>query len=301
MSIAGKIDYYGTEDPSQGGDAQRYTLSFSLENPVEDGVAKQQVFLTLRTLRIVEDFTGFLLDNPEAGQSFHPQRGDAIEQDYDAITAGARGSYRRIGHAFGQPQSIELGYYARYDHTDPEIQRLRFGSDIPYLIDTTLTTDVLDLAAFADLDLHPLSWLTLRGGARQEFFSYDILDNCATDGEYLPKEPMNVLCPAYDSAGPRQPTARITATGIDHRTEGDRDRAAPRRRVAHRERRRRGAIARRAVHQPGRERAVLDAARLRRRRDLPRQLDARRRRGPLEGPRHHRARQSATTPTSITI
>jgi len=211
---SGKVDYYGTEDPSQGGDAQRYTLSFSVENPVEAGVAKQQVFLTYRTLRIVEDFTGFLLDNPEAGQSFHPQRGDAIEQDYDAITAGARGSYQRTGHAFGQPQSVELGYYARYDHTDPEIQRLRFGSDIPYLIDTTLTTDVVDLAAFADLDLHPLSWLTLRGGARQEFFSYDILNHCATDGEYERNQPLNVLCPAYDSAGPRQPTSRITATGV---------------------------------------------------------------------------------------
>ncbi|HTR52797.1 MAG TPA: TonB-dependent receptor plug domain-containing protein [Kofleriaceae bacterium] len=211
---SGKISYYGTEDPSQGGDAQRYTLSFSLEDPVEAGVAKQQVFLTFRTLRIVEDFTGFLLDNPEPGQSFHPQRGDAIEQDYDAITAGARGSYKLTGKAFDQDQSLELGYYARYDHTDPAIQRLRFGTDIPYLIDTTLTTDIVDLAAYADLDLHPTSWLTLRGGARQEFFSYDILNNCATDGAYQRNEPLNVLCPAYDSAGERQPTARIAATGV---------------------------------------------------------------------------------------
>ena len=169
--------------------------------------------MTYRTLTIVEDFTGFLLDNPEAGQSFHPQRGDAIEQDYDAVTAGARGSYQRKARVFGRDQSLELGYYARYDHTDPEIQRLRFGTDIPYLIDSTLTTDVMNLAAFADLDLHPLRWLTLRGGAREEFFSYDVSNNCATDGEYLPKEPLNVSCPAYDSAGPRQPTSRITATG----------------------------------------------------------------------------------------
>jgi iron complex outermembrane receptor protein len=209
----GKVDYYGTEDPSQGGDAQRFTLMFSLENPTDDGVAKQQVFLTYRTLHIVEDFTGFLLDNPEAGQSFHPQRGDAIDQDYDAITAGARGSYQLVGHAFGREQSLELGYYARYDHTDPEIQRLRFGTDIPYLLDEDLTTDVFNIAAYADADLHPLSWLTLRGGAREEFFSYDILNNCATDGEYARNEPLDVLCPAYDSTGPRQPTSRITATG----------------------------------------------------------------------------------------
>jgi iron complex outermembrane receptor protein len=209
----GKIDYYGTEDPSQGGDAQRYTLSFSLENPTDEGVAKQQVFLTYRTLHIIEDFTGFLLDNPEAGQSFHPQRGDAIDQDYDAITAGARGSYQLKGHAFGRDQSLELGYYARYDHTDPEIQRLRFGTDIPYLLDEDLTTDIFNIAAYADADLHPLRWLTLRGGAREEFFSYDILNQCATDGAYERNEPLDVLCPSYDSAGPRQPTTRITATG----------------------------------------------------------------------------------------
>ena len=210
---SGKIDYYGTEDPSQGGDAQRYTLSFTAEDPIDGGALKQQVFLTYRTLHIIEDFTGFLLDNPEAGQSFHPQRGDAIEQDYDAITAGARGSYQRTAEVLGQKQSIELGYYARYDHTDPEIQRLRFGTDIPYLIDTDLTTDVFNLAGYLDLDLHPTSWLTLRGGAREEFFSYDIFNACATDGEYLPTQPLNVLCPAYDSAGERQPTTRITATG----------------------------------------------------------------------------------------
>jgi TonB family protein len=210
---SGKIDYYGTEDPSQGGDAQRYTLSFSLENPVEDGIAKQQVFLTYRTLSIIEDFTGFLLDNPEYGQSSHPQRGDAIDQSYSAITAGARGSYQRSTELFGQKQSLELGYYARYDHTDPGIDRLRFGTDIPYLIDETLTTDVMNLAGYADLDLHPVKWLTLRGGAREEFFSYDILNNCATNGAYKPDQPLDVLCPAFDSVGERQPTARITATG----------------------------------------------------------------------------------------
>jgi iron complex outermembrane recepter protein len=210
---SGAVSFYGTEDPSQGGDAQRYTLSFSLENPVDNGVAKQQMFLTYRTMHIIEDFTGFLLDNPEYGQSPHPQRGDAIDQDYDAITAGARGSYERTAEVLGEKQSIELGYYARYDHTDPEIQRLRFGTEIPYLLDEDLTTDVVNLAAYLDADLHPTHWLTLRGGAREEFFSYDVLNQCATDGAYKPGEPLNVLCPSFDSAGPRQPSTRVTATG----------------------------------------------------------------------------------------
>jgi TonB family protein len=209
----GKVGFYGSEDPSQGGDAQRYTASFTVQNPVDGGVMKQQLFLTYRTLDIIEDFTGFLLDNPAYGQSPHPQRGDAIEQDYTALTVGARGSYKLTGKIGDLEQSAEVGYYARYDHTDPEIQRLRFGTTIPYLVDEDLTTDVFNIAPYLDVNLKPLPWLTLRGGLRQEFFSYDVLNACATDGAYKPGEPLDVLCPAFDSAGPRQPDTRVTATG----------------------------------------------------------------------------------------
>ena len=37
------IDYFGTEDPSQGGDATRHTLSFDLESPLGDGVDTNDV------------------------------------------------------------------------------------------------------------------------------------------------------------------------------------------------------------------------------------------------------------------
>ena len=77
---SGRIGYYGTEDTNQGGDAQRYTLSFDLQSPTEHHFLDQQIFLTWRNLRIDENFTGQLLDNQEFGQSYHPQRGDLIER-----------------------------------------------------------------------------------------------------------------------------------------------------------------------------------------------------------------------------
>jgi hypothetical protein len=209
---SGRIDYYGTEDPSQGGDAQRYTLAFSLQNPVADGVFALQVFLTFRTLRIVEDFTGFLLDPQTPGQSIHPQRGDAIEQDYQALTAGSRASYRLTRSLLGLDQSLEVGAYARYDHTTPEIQRLRFGTQVPYAVDEDLVTDIMNLAGYLDLDLNPTRWLSLRGGVRQEFFDYNVLNACATGG-YVPGAPLNQICPPYDLSGPRLPTQRATAAG----------------------------------------------------------------------------------------
>ena len=211
---SGRIGYYGTEDPNQGGDAQRYTLSFDLQNPLENDLLTQQVFLTWRSLRIDEDFTGFLLDNQTFGQTYHPQRGDMIEQDYTAFTAGARGSDKRTGFLLGRPQSLEVGYYARYDHTTPEIQRLRYGTQIPYEVDENLTTDIMNLALYADLDLRPLRWLTVRGGIRQEYFDYNVLNQCATAGEFVQNAPLNQTCPAFDATGPRLPTERDTATAL---------------------------------------------------------------------------------------
>jgi iron complex outermembrane receptor protein len=211
---SGRVGYYGTEDPNQGGDAQRYTLSFDLENPTETGLLTQQVFLTWRTLRIDEDFTGFLLDDQTFGQTYHPQRGDTIEQDYTAFTAGTRGSDRLSRVFRGQQQSIEVGYYGRYDHTTPELQRLRTGTQIPYATDEDLTTDVVNLALYADADLRPTRWLTVRGGLRQEYFDYNVLDACATAGEFVQNTPPNQTCAPFDNAGPRLPTERATATAL---------------------------------------------------------------------------------------
>jgi len=210
---SGRIDFFGTEDPSQGTDAARSSLSFELESPVGDGVAAVQFFLTARSLRIVEDFTGFLLDNQEAGQSLHPQRGDAVQKDYNAFTAGSRGSYRLRFSLLGRENAVEGGYYARYDQVTSLVQRLRFGTQDPYLNDLDLNNSVANLAGYLDADLRPLPFLTLRGGLRQEFYEYNILDNCFTRGNFKTGQPLDVNCPAYDRSGARLPSRRVTATG----------------------------------------------------------------------------------------
>jgi len=211
--VLDSVGFYGTLDPSQGGDSQRYTLAADLQSPLGAGTVSQQVFLTYRAHRLVENFTGRLEDVQLPSQSIHPQRGDARQQAYNAIVAGGRGSYRASTSLLGHEQSLEVGYYARYDHTTPQTQRLRFGTQIPYQTIDDFTTDVFNLAGYVDLDLRPLSWLTLRGGLRQEFFSYDISLNCDTGQTFVPGAPLDVDCPTLDRAGPRLPTRRISASG----------------------------------------------------------------------------------------
>ena len=184
---SGKIGFYGTEDPSQGGDATRFTLAGDVEVPSGPGVFKQQVFLTWRTLRIIENFTGFLLDTQQAWQSLHGQRGDAIQQSYDAQTVGGRGATGSPARSSDRTSRFEVGYYARYDHTTPSVSRLRFGTQIPYepVEDSNFVTDVVDIAGYVDADFRPLRWLSFRGGLRLEYFSYNVLNTCATYGNYV--------------------------------------------------------------------------------------------------------------------
>jgi iron complex outermembrane recepter protein len=217
----GVVGFYGTEDSSQGGSAQRYTASLSLENPVaNEGLLTQQLFFTYRTLTLDEDFTGFLLDDISPGQTPHGQRGDAILQNYEAATLGGRGSYKVTRNLFGEDQSVELGYFARYDHTTPQIDRLRFGTQIPYLVDEDMVTDVFNIAGYLDLDIHLGDKLTLRGGVRQEYFNYDIENLCAASSPFISGGGIgvgllpNVPCPNFDSAGPRLANQQTIAAGL---------------------------------------------------------------------------------------
>jgi len=212
----GIVDYYGTEDPSQGGDAQHFSISLQLIDPTNDGTLTQQLFLIYNGIRILEDFTGFLLDPQLPGQSEHPQRGDGILQQYESITAGGRGSYRLEGKLFGQSQAIEAGYFARYDHTTPVIQRVKFGTDTPYEYDEDLVTDIFNLAGYLDFELHPVRWLTLRGGLRQEYFDYNVQNLCALPNEFVPRSAiLDVACGTSDAAGGvRLPDQRASATAL---------------------------------------------------------------------------------------
>jgi len=60
-------------------------------------------------MRLLENFTGFLLDVQEPLQSLHDQRGDMARPDVHELTIGARGAARMHGSLLGQRQELELG------------------------------------------------------------------------------------------------------------------------------------------------------------------------------------------------
>src|SRR5262249_40625315 len=84
---AGRIGFYDSYALSSfarqvvppGGDASRYSISGDMETRSHDTTFSQQVFVIQRSMRLLENFTGFLLDVQEPLQSLHSQRGDMID------------------------------------------------------------------------------------------------------------------------------------------------------------------------------------------------------------------------------
>ncbi len=170
---SGKIGFYDSYDLShfareqvpEGGDASRYSIAADIETHPGDAVLSQQVFVVKRDMRLLENFTGFLLDVQEPLQSLDDQRGDMLDLDVHELTIGARGSARLAGSFLGQRQELELGYFARGDDAAGKQERLEASTGVPYRTETDLDAQIGDIGLYGDANLHLRPWLSLRGGA----------------------------------------------------------------------------------------------------------------------------------------
>jgi hypothetical protein len=176
----GRVDFYGTEDHNQTGNtASRASIAATYEKRFKDIDSAQQLFVIDRTMRLRENWTGFLLDVQEPTQEPHDQRGDLIDFHFNEVSLGAHGMARWHGELLGLHQEVEAGYFGRVDQTDSTQDRIAAGTGAPYLRDADFTSTLGDVGVYLDGNLHVLPWLGLRGGLRADMFFFDVLDNCA--------------------------------------------------------------------------------------------------------------------------
>ncbi len=189
---AGRIGFYDTYDPNQGQDSSRYSVAADLEMRERSATFTQQLFFIDRSTRIREDFTGYVTDSVASpgspvtcvavpGSSVpvcEDPRGTMLDLAVTEQSLGARGSARVHGEALGQPQELEIGYFARGDAVDNVQNLVARATQVPYATNASLSGVLGDLALYADANLKPVSWVTLRGGIREELFTYDVEDHC---------------------------------------------------------------------------------------------------------------------------
>ncbi|MCC6215841.1 MAG: TonB-dependent receptor [Polyangiaceae bacterium] len=165
--------FFCTYDANQGLDASRHGLSVRATHTEERWAWSSQAFGALRALRVRENYTGWLADVPPPGS---PQRGDGLEQLYDAATVGLRGTSTHWAEWRGHRQEIEVGYFVRHDAGTTRQWRLRSPGGEPYSTDFDNRFRVTDTAAHVAGRLAPWRWLVLRGGVRADAFSFGVID-----------------------------------------------------------------------------------------------------------------------------
>lgn len=210
----GRVDFYGTYDPTQGGEVSRHQASVELESNRESSTLRALAWASLRSFRLRENFTGFLLDTQQPWQSPHGQRGDGIDQAAQSLDVGARASARYRTTLGGLAQSVEAGLYGRHVGVDASQQRMRAGTGVAYRTDFDLASAVSNVALYVDGELRFWRWLALRGGVRADLFQYDVLDNCAVRGVSVRGAPLDAACLSADRAGYRLATERRTAGAL---------------------------------------------------------------------------------------
>jgi TonB family protein len=181
---SGRVGFYGTEDPNQvGNTATRASIAATYENHFRQMDVSQQLFVIDRTMRLLENWTGYLNDVQLPTQSPHSQRGDLIDFHFDEVTIGGRGFARWHGEAFGLRQEVEGGYFARVDQTTSAQYRDMAANQDPYLTDADLTSTLGDVGVYVDGNVRLMPWLGLRGGVRADMFLFDVLNNCAVNSQ----------------------------------------------------------------------------------------------------------------------
>lgn len=183
-------------DPNQGGSTSQAGLVGRLSRGRPTEHLQLTTFARLRSLRITENFTGFSTDPRTDGG---PQRGDNLDQRYDATTVGARGRYRVSRVWLGFPQRVEAGVQLRYDDVDTRADRRRDARSVPYRTEFDRRVRETLVGAYLRAGLRFTEWLAFVGGVRVDFFGFNVEDR---------------NFPTEDDVGPRLGRSSFSASGV---------------------------------------------------------------------------------------
>ena len=248
-----------------------------------------QLSITAQTMRLREDFTGFLLDQQTPFQEPHDQRGDLLDLESDALTAQLQGWARHDATIRKLEQRVEVGYFARVDSTSGQQYRIEATTHHPYRNEADLDAILGDVGMYAALDAKLAPWLALRGGVRADLFTYDVIDNCAAHTVAHPSKvnpPGDASCLSQEDFGHyRDPVQRASTAGTGILPRASLVFRVVRRVVAVGQRRRRYLVDRSRVH-------------LARRRD-PVRADSLVRRGARVRRRARRRRRDGASPVRL--
>jgi iron complex outermembrane receptor protein len=180
---SGRIDGLGSYDQRQGGDAARSELVIELSRGDEGSHWSLAPYVVLRSMRLRQDFTGYLVEpyNGTAAEVAAANKaalqGNSEQQLNEGTTFGFTSSYRRNLELFAPSDSLEAGISARYDRIAQGQKKLSIETSQVTLDELEAKINATDVAGYVDLALHPLRRVIVRGGLRLDGLAYFTEDN----------------------------------------------------------------------------------------------------------------------------
>ena len=216
---SGRLDRFGSLDPTEGGRSDRENLNLiytANPNPEESWFV--QLYFSRYRLRMFSNFTFFSGD---------PVQGDGIEQLDSRVLFGGRAHYHRVWTLGSLPLESTFGFETRNDNADVGLfrqqQRQRFV--------TTQKAEIWE-NAFSGYTQHELfirEWLRFIVGLRGDVFVFDVDDRSpreATDGIVSPKASL-IVSPFINPASLWHQTDLFLNFGMGYHSNDARDAVQP--------------------------------------------------------------------------
>ncbi|MDB5495102.1 MAG: TonB-dependent receptor [Phenylobacterium sp.] len=156
----GLIGRFGTLDPSDGGQAERFSLSVEYAREgLGPGRLEASAYAIRNELTLYNDFTHVLVD---------PVRGDQHAQNDRRVTAGGEIAYRLDGTVASRSVETVFGIQGRYDHIYVDARHTEQRRDLETLFADRV--EEWNLAAYGQATIHLGDHLRAVGGLRADHF-----------------------------------------------------------------------------------------------------------------------------------
>lgn len=169
----GLLDRFGSEDPTDGGNTNRFALSGRIAQSDDLGSWKANAYVVKSQLDLFNNFTYFL-DDPVLGDQFH--------QHDDRLMAGANVSRTLNGSFAGLPTQTTVGLQSRYDAID-----LALTDTFQRSFLSNVRSDKVgegSVGVYAENTVRWTDWLRTTVGWRGDYYAADVtsLFNTANSG-----------------------------------------------------------------------------------------------------------------------
>lgn len=159
----GLIGRFGTLDPSDGGKAERFSVSVeAVRDDVGPGRLEASAYAIRNQLELFNNFTHFLDD---------PVRGDQHAQNDRRVTLGGEVAYRMSGDVAGRVIDTAFGVQSRYDRIYVDARHSQQRQTLETLVADRVKE--WNVSAYGEATAHLSDVVRAVGGLRVDHFSAD--------------------------------------------------------------------------------------------------------------------------------